>query len=425
MKIAFIIPDKEMMWDSVHQGVGYVAEYVTKNVPEVDEIRVFRTFDKTQEQLDSFLDYQWDVVGITLTTPAVKEVRPICESIKQSSIATIVVGGAEVTAIEEEIFEQLPLIDYAIVGEGEKTFAALLHCLQNGEDMGGVTGLVYKSSDQEICKNKPRQFNDDLGEFPWPDRTLFEYDYKFHSIIGTRGCPYHCTFCNSSANWKHRYRLRPPKDVYKEIKQTVALYGRNKYFSFNDDAFNINRKWVVEVCRLIAKLNVRIWIRGMRAGLVTLEVADALKAAGCFGVAVGVESADNAALKIMRKATNIEEIIRGVEILKGSGIDNITGQFIIGNQGDTLETVKKSLEVAKVFSKPTFGIAYPIPNTALYDYVKENDYFLPERVPIKHKGKIIDWILFDTPHFTLKERFEAVDLAIKAKMYHGIDYSDE
>ena len=425
MKIAFIIPDKEMMWDSVHQGVGYVAAYAKKNVPDINEIRVFRTYDKSLEQLDKFLDYEWDVIGITLTTPAVKEAYAICESIRKFSQARIVVGGAEVMAIEEKIFEQLPLLDYAITGEGEKTFADLLLCLNDNGEPGGIDGLIYKDKNKVVRKNRLRRFTDDLGEFPWPDRTLFEYDYRFHSIIGTRGCPYHCTFCNSSANWKHRYRLRPPADVCAEIEQVVSLYGRGKYFAFNDDAFNINKKWVVELCRQIKPLNVHIWIRGMRAGLITKEVADSLRAAGCFGVAVGVESADNTALKVMRKATNVEEIVRGVEILKASGIKNLIGQFIIGNQGDTLETVKKSIEFSKIFSEPTFGIAYPIPNTALYDYVEENGYLLPERVPIKHKGKVIDWILFDTPHFTVEERLQAVELAIKAKVYHGIDYSAE
>ena len=200
------------------------------------------------------------------------------------------------------------------------------------------------------------------------------------------------------------------------------MYGRDKYIAFDDDAFNINKKWVVEVCGLLEKLKVRLWIRGIRAGLVTKEVAKALKDAGCFGVACGVESADNDALKSMRKATTIEEILRGVEIIKSSGIRNVTGQFIIGNQGDTLATVKKSIEHAKYFTQPTFGIAYPIPNTFLYDYISENGYFLPEKVPIMHKGKIIDWVLFDTPHFTLQERLEAVQLAIDAKVYHGIDY---
>ena len=421
MRIAFIVPDQEVMWNSVHQGIGYVAAYAKANFP-INELQVFRTYDKDDSQLELFLKKSWDVIGITLTTPMVLEAEGLCKKIQNFSAAKIVLGGAEVSAVEDNILEQLPLADFAVIGEGEVTFLELLECLAGKREFSSVDGLVYRDADGAICKNSKRQFEKNLSIFPPPDRSLFQYDYKFHSIIGTRGCPYHCTFCNSSANWGHRYRVRPPEDIFNEVKNIIALYGRDKYIAFDDDAFNINKKWVVEVCGLLEKLKVRLWIRGIRAGLVTKEVAKALKDAGCFGVACGVESADNDALKSMRKATTIEEILRGVEIIKSSGIRNVTGQFIIGNQGDTLATVKKSIEHAKYFTQPTFGIAYPIPNTFLYDYISENGYFLPEKVPIMHKGKIIDWVLFDTPHFTLQERLEAVQLAIDAKVYHGIDY---
>ncbi len=84
--------------------------------------------------------------------------------------------------------------------------------------------------------------------------------------------------------------------------------------------------------------------------------------------------------------------------------------------------MKESIECARYFSDATFGIAYPIPHTFLYDYVKNNNFFFPEPVPVKYKDKTIDWILFDTPHFPVEERQKAVDLAIKARLYHSVNY---
>ncbi len=420
MRIAFIIPDKEMRWDSVHQGVGYVAAYLNRHFP-VSECRVLRTYGLSEDEQLEFLRQDWDVVGLTLTTPAVKEAVWLCQKVKELGNAKIVLGGAEVTTVEEDILTQIPDADFAVIGEGEITFCELMKSLAGECDISTVKGLAYRNSDGEIKQNTIREFEKDLDQFPHPDRTLFEYDYDFHSMIGTRGCPYHCTFCNSSSNWRHQYRVRSPEAVYDEVKYIVDLYGREKYFAFNDDAFNIKKQWVIDVCALLKKLGVKWWIRGLRAGLVTEEVADSLAGSGCMGGAVGVESADNEALKTMRKATNIEEILKGVEIMVSRGLD-VTGQFIIGNHGDTLETVKKSLAIAHCFFRATFGIAYPIPHTYLYDYVMKNDLLLKERIPIEHNGKIIDWVLFDTPQFTVEERFEAVRLAIEAKVYHGIDY---
>ncbi len=65
----------------------------------------------------------------------------------------------------------------------------------------------------------------------------------------------------------------------------------------------------------------------------------------------------------------------------------------------SIKTVQESLKCAKQFSEATFGIAYPIPHTYLYDYIQKNDYFLKEPIPIKHKGETIDWIMFDLRNF--------------------------
>ncbi len=419
MRIGFIIPDKEMPWDSVHQGVGYVAAYAKERFP-LDDHQVFRTYGAGKNEQREFLQQDWDVVGLTVTNPMIEESASITRQIKSLGSARIVVGGSEVTTLETEIFEKLPLIDYAVMGEGEITFYELLVHLKNGGERSKIKGLVYRDENGRIHKNRSRGFEKSLGVFPHPDRRLFKYKYKFHSVIGTRGCPYHCTFCNSSTNWGHKYRVRTPESIAEEVQYIISLYGRKKVFAFNDDSFNIKKDWVIDVCRKLEALKISWWIRGLRASLITDEVADSLVNAGCYSVACGVESANDNALAVMRKDVTIEQIMRGVNILVSRGIW-VHGQFIIGNQGDTLDTVKESIECARHFPGATFGVAYPIPHTALYDYVKSENLFLPEPVPVEYKGKTIDWILFDTPHFTVEERLKAVDLAIKARVHHNVN----
>ena len=48
---------------------------------------------------------------------------------------------------------------------------------------------------------------------------------------------------------------------------------------------------------------------------------------------------------------------------------------------------------------------------------------LSKPTPVKFRGRIIDWVLFDTPHFPVEERLMAVDLAVKARMYHNINHN--
>jgi radical SAM superfamily enzyme YgiQ (UPF0313 family) len=314
--------------------------------------------------------------------------------------------------------------DFAVVGEGEHTSVELLRCLADGGDLSQVTGLVYRDESGAIRKNAPRPWEQDLERFPPPDRTLFEYPYHFHSIIGTRGCPFACTFCNSSANWGRRYRVRKPAAIADEIRSVAELYGAERFFAFNDDIFNVKKEWVLEVCEEIRRLGVRWWIRGLKAELVDEEMVDAFAASNCIGGACGIESADDGVLKQIKKGTTISKMMRGVELLYSRNLCLI-GQFMIGNMGDTLETAKKSIEIASRFKEATFGIAYPIPHTSLYDYVKNYGLFLKDPVPVTHNGRVIDWVMFATPEFPVEDRLEAIRLALAARVYHNVDYSAE
>jgi radical SAM superfamily enzyme YgiQ (UPF0313 family) len=422
MRLGFIVSDRPEPWDSVHQGIGYVAAFARQELPDA-EIAVFRTHGRSDEDLLAFLSRGWDLLGITLTAITASETARICELAKGlPRPPAIVLGGAHATSEEKNVFQQVPLADFAVIGEGEHTFVELVRALRGERALADVTGLAWKQQDGTIVQNPPRPWEQDLERFPPPDRRLFEYDYNFHSIIGTRGCPFACTFCNSSANWGRRYRVRSPKAIADEIRAVQALYGNDKYFAFNDDIFNVKKQWVLDVCDEIRRTGARWWIRGLKAELVDEEMVDAFASSNCIGGACGVESADNTVLKSIQKGTTIERLMNGVELLYSRNLCLI-GQFMIGNLGDTLETVRRSIAVAARFKESTFGIAYPIPHTTLYDYVKKYGLFLDPPVPIEHQGRVIDWILFATPEFSVEDRLQAVREALTARVYHNVDYA--
>ncbi|MHB8174576.1 MAG: B12-binding domain-containing radical SAM protein, partial [Nitrospirota bacterium] len=437
MNIGFVIPDKKMPWDGIHQGIGYIAAFALKHFP-VSECEVLQTSKATSKETTEFLARNWDIIAMTVTFHGYDEVAELARMAKALGPAKIVIGGPEVTTLqdtaeaihlktskhktvaEEKTLTNLDAVDFAIYGEGEITFCELLECLDSNGDFFKIKGLIHWDKDGNIHKNPPREFAPDLEIFPYPDRSLFANDYIHHTIIGTRGCPYQCTYCGNSMIWGRKYRLRKPETVIEEIKYTMDNFGK-KFLVFNDDSFNLNKKWVMDLCGRIKELDIRWWIRGLRAGLVDEEVADILAASGCHGAACGIESANNAALKAMRKGTTKEQMEMGVELMRARGLE-ITGQFMIGNHGDTLETIKETIEFARKFDQVSFGVAKPIPGTYLYDYVMENDYMLKDPVPIMHKGKAIDWIVFDTPHFPAKKQLEAVKLTVENRMFHFIDY---
>jgi len=424
LRLGFVIPDSGEAWDSVHQGIGYVAAFAKQELA-VDEIGVFRTFGRTPAELTAFLAREWDVLGLTMTAVTIGEAAAVAAQAKALPRPPVVVlGGAHVTSEEVACLAQVPAADFGVVGEGELTYVELVRALSDRSQIPSVAGLVYRDDAGVAHKTAPRPWEPVLERFPPPDRALFDYPYDFHSIIGTRGCPFACSFCNSSANWGRRYRVRTPRSIRAEIESVLTQFQDNRFFAFNDDIFNVKKEWVLEVCAEIAQTGARWWIRGLKAELVDEEMADAFAASNCIGGACGVESADNRVLKVIGKGTTIEKVMRGVDLLYARDLCLI-GQFMIGNLGDTLETAKKSIAAASRFKESTFGIAYPIPHTKLHDYVTAENRLLKEPMPIRHRGRVIDWVVFDTPEFPAEDRVEAVRLALDARVYHNVDYSAE
>jgi radical SAM superfamily enzyme YgiQ (UPF0313 family) len=86
---------------------------------------------------------------------------------------------------------------------------------------------------------------------------------------------------------------------------------------------------------------------------------------------------------------------------------------MIGNPGDTFETVKASIQYAKKegFSEAAFYLALPYPKTGLWDYVKNNGRFLEKDYTEFHHFS--DEPVFDTPEFSKEERIQAYKLARK------------
>lgn len=195
----------------------------------------------------------------------------------------------------------------------------------------------------------------------------------------------------------------------------VPTMRKDEYIVINDDMFNFRKERTVELCNVFRKYDVKYFARGIRADRVDAEIARNLSESGCMSCGVGIESVDNNSLKMMNKHLTFEQIERGCKLLMDNNIE-ICGQFIIGNIGDTLETVKKSIEFGKQLHVASFYPIYVLPGTALEEYVIKNNLMLPE--PYLVTGltgpKKNAYIFFETSIFSLEDRIKAIRLADEA-----------
>jgi ubiquinone/menaquinone biosynthesis C-methylase UbiE len=109
--------------------------------------------------------------------------------------------------------------------------------------------------------------------------------------------------------------------------------------------------------------------------LVDEKLLQKAKDAGFWIIFYGVESGNQSVLNTIKKGVAIKEIKRAFELTHKVGIKTIAA-FMVGNVGDTAETVNDSIKLARSI-KPTelgFSIATPLPGTEFYEVAKERNW---------------------------------------------------
>jgi radical SAM superfamily enzyme YgiQ (UPF0313 family) len=115
----------------------------------------------------------------------------------------------------------------------------------------------------------------------------------------------------------------------------------------------------------------------MTAGLIHLiERAKALKSAGCWVVAFGIESGVQEMLDKMQKKTTLEQAEKSIKAAKKAGL-RTHSFYIIGLPWETKETLSLTLKFARELDTDffDFNIAYPLLGTEYYELAKKEKSF--------------------------------------------------
>ncbi len=315
---------------------------------------------------------QWrpDAIGISIWTAYAasafhiaalsKEIHPDCP---------VFVGGPHATVKAEEILRIAPAVDYVVRGEGEVTTAELLdEIAQGSEEFDRIDGLSFRQAGRIVHRPaRPRVKN--LADLPMPDRNLLINKDKYSAedmglIMTSRGCPFSCAFCATETK---RVQYRPVEQVVEQIKQVKADYGTVQ-FSIKDDSFTVNKKRVAEFCNTLADQGLRIgWECNTRVDLVSAEMLDHMKRAGCNSIKIGVESGSEDVLERMNKGTTLQQVKHAAKLLRKAGI-HWTAYFLIGTPGETVQDIYKTRDLMYEI-KPDFaslGVYEPFPGPAMF-----------------------------------------------------------
>ncbi len=265
----------------------------------------------------------------------------------------VVLGGPDPSS-QPELYQSA---DYLVHGEGEVTIPLLL------QDLGKGCGSGEFTSDEKA----------DMGKAVVPRFDLIRFgDYIQVRIQFSRGCPFHCEFCNVTELFGRKPRPKTPGQVLKEM-QTLYDLGHRGHIDFVDDNFIGNQKLAREVLIAIKDWSVQKKHPFYFSTESSINLADddgmlqLMKDVDFRYVFIGIETPDNEILKLTNKAINVNKpVVPAVRKISSYGMI-VNAGFIVGfdNEGDqTAENMKRCIQDAAI-PMAMVGRLYALPGTQL------------------------------------------------------------
>ncbi len=318
-------------------------------------------------------------VGITLFTVGVWGAAEIAKRIKEAlPETTIIVGGPHISSMGTETIERFNQFDYAVDGEGEKVLTELLEALETGSDLFRVPGLIYR--DEFMLRKTPgKPINRVLDELPFPAWDLLPdfpkaykpaiYDFPrgpAATIAASRGCPFHCKFCDTST-FGSSVRHYSPKIVFKMMKHLNEKYAV-KHIAFVDDLFLASKVRVKELCEMILEDGLKMsWSCAARVDTVKPDILGLMKKAGCWEISFGLETGSNDLLKKMDKKAEVEKSEQAVKWTAAAGI-RTKGLFMLGFPGEDEHTIQQTKDFIRKIPMTIMNLTKftPYPGSPIY-----------------------------------------------------------
>ena len=283
-----------------------------------------------------------------------KDLKPLVETIRNKTQATIVLGGAAVAVMPEELLRYTGA-DWAVLGDGEVVFPKYLKALSQGElpnQIPGIawleddvfrknTGYIARFSDGYLAPNFHRWIN------------VHAYLSRLSTVpIQTKlGCHFKCVYCTYRKIEGHDYRLCDPKSVVDAIRDLATRGLRD--IEFVDNVFNSPYDHALTICEGLSRVRSEARLQSLELNPLFIDDAllTAMERAGFVGIGITVESASDAVLNGLQKGFTVEHVHNAARVIQRHELPCLW-IFMLGGPGETEETVQETLHFAERFIRP-------------------------------------------------------------------------
>ncbi|MBU1061157.1 MAG: B12-binding domain-containing radical SAM protein, partial [Candidatus Omnitrophica bacterium] len=320
-------------------GIAYLSSYLRKKGYECSLIDA-NILQLSEQGILEKIGSDTGIIGISFNVvSAISAFRLVKYLKSELPSAIFIAGGPHPTCIPEICISEFGF-DAVCIGEGEETFLDIVENINSkrSNPFEGVSGVYYREGNK-VIKNPPRKLIENLDMIPFADLGLLPDLSLYRSltrakpcgiILASRGCPYHCTYCNKNI-FHARYRLRSVDNVISEIEYQIQRSGIRQ-IDFMDDNITVNANYANNLFDEIIRRNFNLFINlqnGVRADLINEDLVRKMKKAGVFKVAIGVESGDASIQKIIKKDLKLDKVLETTRLFKKYGI-KVYGNFMLG-----------------------------------------------------------------------------------------------
>ncbi len=362
----------------VLDDAGFEVQFVDAPAMMMDE----------EEAVKKVVDFKPELLIVDSTTASFYNDAKILSKIKKQTQSVSIMVGTHVSATGEEALRYSEDIDAIARKEYDYIVRDVALEISKGNDYHVVKGLSYLKNGQTV-NNPDMPFIEDLDKLPFVSKVYdkhlrgcyrsYFYSANLHPIVvilAGRGCPFTCVYCvYPQVMTGHKFRIRSVNNLVDELEYIKNTFPDVKEVFFEDDTFTINKQRVRDICNEIIRRGLRVtWSTNSRAD-VDFTTLDLMKKAGCRELCVGFESGDQKVLDNIGKKLKIEQQYKFSQDAKKVGII-VHGCFLVGNPGETKESLQKTLDLA-IKLNPDTAQFYPImvyPGTRAFAWAEQEGF---------------------------------------------------
>ncbi len=388
MKVLFIYPNQTGQI-APQLGIGYLSS-ILKNAGHETALfdttyMLYEPFESIRLKLFSKIDkFHPDLIAFSCRSLEFQFAKSLAEAIKKKYSCKIIFGGIHATIQPDEVLAS-DAIDYICVGEGEKAMLQLVNNLNSDKKINNIWTRERRTPLNPLIQN--------LDSLPFPDRDLFKIpDEKDNLVMGSRGCPYNCSYCFNCAlkriyKGEKYVRFRKVDKILDEVRELVSK-RKLKYIFFCDDVFTFDKKRLLEFCEKYSAEFKIPFSCNVRAEDIDEEIAAALKKANCIEAKIGIETGNEKLRRdILKKFISNDQIKRAFRICREAGV-NTYATNMIGLPFETEDTIKQTFDLIRdVKTNFQVSILCPFKGTDIYETYEKNGYFKKKKQVLSYYEK--------------------------------------